>query len=64
MIEDFGSNQTLFFLFIMIVTAVFAGFFAGFFDMETIELIYIVLIYLFLNEKNQHIFPRRVAKKH
>ena len=31
MIEDFGSNQTLFFLFIMIVTAVFAGFFAGFF---------------------------------
>ena len=31
MIEDFGSNQILFFLFIMIVTAVFAGFFAGFF---------------------------------
>ncbi len=31
MIEFFGSNQILFFLFIMAVTAVFAGFFAGFF---------------------------------
>ena len=31
MIETFGTNQILFFLFIMSVTALFAGFFAGFF---------------------------------
>ena len=31
MIETFGTNQILFFLLIMSVTAVFAGFFAGFF---------------------------------
>ena len=31
MIEDFGTNQILFFLLIMSVTALFAGFFAGFF---------------------------------
>ncbi len=31
MIETFGTNQILIFLFIMSVTAVFAGFFAGFF---------------------------------
>ena len=31
MIETFGTNQILFFLLIMAVTAVFAGFFAGFF---------------------------------
>ena len=31
MIETFGTNQILFFLLIMAVTAIFAGFFAGFF---------------------------------
>ena len=31
MIETFGTNQILIFLFIMSVTAIFAGFFAGFF---------------------------------
>ena len=31
MIESFGSNQILFFLLLMTVTAIFAGFFAGFF---------------------------------
>ena len=31
MIENFGTNQILFFLLIMAVTAIFAGFFAGFF---------------------------------
>jgi len=31
MIETFGTNQILFFLLIMTVTAIFAGFFAGFF---------------------------------
>ena len=31
MIESFGTNQILFFLLIMSVTALFAGFFAGFF---------------------------------
>ncbi len=31
MIEDFGTNHILFFLFIMAITALFAGFFAGFF---------------------------------
>ena len=31
MVEIFGTNQILFFLIIMTVTAVFAGFFAGFF---------------------------------
>ena len=31
MIETFGTNQILFFLLIMSITAVFAGFFAGFF---------------------------------
>ena len=31
MIETFGNNQILFFLLIMTVTAIFAGFFAGFF---------------------------------
>ena len=31
MIETFVSNQILFFLLIMAVTAIFAGFFAGFF---------------------------------
>ena len=31
MIETFGTNQILFFLLIMSVTAIFAGFFAGFF---------------------------------
>ena len=31
MIENFGTNQILFFLLIMSVTALFAGFFAGFF---------------------------------
>ena len=31
MIEDFGTNQILFLLLIMSVTAIFAGFFAGFF---------------------------------
>ena len=31
MIEAFGTNQILFFLLIMAVTAIFAGFFAGFF---------------------------------
>ena len=31
MIEAFGTNQILFFLLIMSVTALFAGFFAGFF---------------------------------
>ena len=31
MIETFGTNQILFFLIIMTVTAIFAGFFAGFF---------------------------------
>ena len=30
MIETFGTNQILFFLLIMSVTAIFAGFFAGF----------------------------------
>ena len=31
MIETFGTNQIVFFLLIMVVTALFAGFFAGFF---------------------------------
>ena len=31
MIENFGSNQILFFLLTMVITAVVAGFFAGFF---------------------------------
>ena len=31
MIETFGTNQILFFLLIMAVTAIVAGFFAGFF---------------------------------
>ena len=31
MIETFGANQLIFFLLIMGVTALFAGFFAGFF---------------------------------
>jgi len=31
MIEDFGTNHILFFLFIIAITALFAGFFAGFF---------------------------------